>query len=149
MLYTEIGRTKKTREISTVLIAPLDSMIWDRKFIKELFGFEYAWEVYKPAHTRQYGHYVLPVLSGSKFIGRIEPVLHRNPARTISGYKRKRFTGSVLEIRNWWREDGIEMDEGIVAGLCNAIEKFGRFLDAEYIVTKNKEMKKIIDKIGK
>lgn len=29
-------------------IAPLDNMMWDRKLIKALFGFEYKWEIYTP-----------------------------------------------------------------------------------------------------
>lgn len=43
-------------------IAPLDNLLWDRKLIKEIFGFEYIWEVYKPVSERRYGYYVLPVL---------------------------------------------------------------------------------------
>ena len=35
------------------ILAPLDNLIWDRRFIKELFGFEYLWEVYKPIVERQ------------------------------------------------------------------------------------------------
>ena len=140
-------RAAKTPETTTVFLAPLDNMIWDRKFIKELFGFDYVWEVYKPADTRQYGHYVLPVLSGNRFIGRLEPVLHRNPEKTVTGYRRKRFEGPVLEIKNWWVEEGIELDEEQTAELCNAIAKFGRFLGSEYILSKNKEIKILIDKI--
>ncbi len=53
-------------------IAPLDNMIWDRKFIEALFGFQYTWEVYMPESQRKYGYYVLPMLFGSEFVGRIE-----------------------------------------------------------------------------
>lgn len=51
-------------------IAPLDNIIWDRKFVKEIFDFEYIWEVYKPEKLRQYGYYVLPILLGDKLIAR-------------------------------------------------------------------------------
>ena len=54
-------------------IAPLDNVIWDRKFVKEIFDFEYIWEVYKPEKLRLYGYYVLPILLGDKFIARFEP----------------------------------------------------------------------------
>lgn len=53
-------------------IAPLDNFLWDRKLILALTGFDYKWEVYTPEKQRKFGYYVLPVLSGSTFIGRIE-----------------------------------------------------------------------------
>lgn len=53
-------------------IAPLDTMLWDRKIIVELFDFDYKWEIYTPIKDRKYGYYVLPILSGDTFIGRIE-----------------------------------------------------------------------------
>lgn len=54
------------------IIAPLDNMLWDRRLVSELFGFDYKWEVYVPAPQRKYGYYALPMLLGEKFIGRIE-----------------------------------------------------------------------------
>ena len=53
-------------------IAPLDNVMWDRKIIIELFDFDYKWEIYTPLKDRVYGYYVLPVLCGTDFIGRIE-----------------------------------------------------------------------------
>lgn len=58
-------------------IAALDNFIWDRKLIEALFDFNYKWEVYTPEKERQYGYYVLPVLFGDEFIGRIEPVFDK------------------------------------------------------------------------
>lgn len=71
----EVFKTYVNKSISggyVRILAPLDNMLWDRKLIAELFGFEYKWEVYTPAAERKYGYYVLPVLCGNKFIGRIE-----------------------------------------------------------------------------
>lgn len=53
-------------------IAPLDNLIWDRDLLKVLFDFDYLWEVYVPKSKRKYGYYVLPILKGSQFIGKIE-----------------------------------------------------------------------------
>lgn len=53
-------------------IAPLDPLLWDRKFIATLFDFDYKWEIYTPKEKRIYGHYVLPVLQDANFVGRIE-----------------------------------------------------------------------------
>lgn len=70
---TSSNRYKKRLEF----IAPLDNLLWDRELIKELFGFEYKWEIYTPVKDRKYGYYVLPVLYGEDFIGRIEIVRNR------------------------------------------------------------------------
>ncbi len=58
-------------------IAPLDNLIWNRRMISEIFGFTYAWEIYKVPEKRQYGYYVLPVLYGTRFVGRLDPKLDR------------------------------------------------------------------------
>lgn len=76
---------------SVRLIAPLDNLIWDRKLVKELFDFDYVWEVYKPVEQRKYGYYVLPVLYQDRFVARIEP----------SREKKRR---NILEIENIWFE---------------------------------------------
>jgi hypothetical protein len=53
-------------------IAPLDPLIWCRKALAQLWDFEYAWEVYKPAKQRRWGYYVLPVLYGDKLVARFD-----------------------------------------------------------------------------
>ena len=44
----------------------------DRDRLLEIFDFDYRWEVYTPQTKRKYGYYVLPVLYGETFVGRIE-----------------------------------------------------------------------------
>ena len=53
-------------------IAPLDNLMWDRKLIHALFGFDYKWEIYTPKEKRKYGAYTLPILYGDRFVGRID-----------------------------------------------------------------------------
>ena len=74
-------------------IAPLDPLMWDRKCVAALFGFQYSWEVYTPVVKRRYGYYVLPVMLGSEFVGRFEPEPYR---------------GGKLAIKNWWKEQGVK-----------------------------------------
>ena len=74
------------------LIAPLDSLIWDRKTIKTIFDFDYKWEIYTPEAQRRYGAYVLPVVYRDGIVGRIEPVADR--------------AQGVLYIRKFWPEPG-------------------------------------------
>jgi uncharacterized protein YcaQ len=62
---------------AVTFMAPLDPLIWDRRMLRDLFGFDYTWEVYVPAAKRRYGYYVLPLLFGDRLVGRIEPRLER------------------------------------------------------------------------
>jgi uncharacterized protein YcaQ len=59
-----------TREEVTFL-SPLD-YVSARGRAKELFSFEYIWEIYKPAIQRQYGPYTLPVLFGDQLVARMD-----------------------------------------------------------------------------
>ena len=101
------------------IIAPLDNMLWDRRFVEALFGFSYRWEVYKPAAEREYGYYVLPILYGDRFIARFEP-------------GRDKKTNSLI-IKNWWWEDGVQPDTEIQAALRACFEQFIRFLGVDDI----------------
>jgi uncharacterized protein YcaQ len=55
-----------------VLLSPFDNLMWDRGFLRRLFGFDHLIEVYKRAHERLYGYYVLPLLVGDRFVGRAD-----------------------------------------------------------------------------
>lgn len=109
-----IGRPARAR-----ILAPLDNLLWDRRLIFELFGFDYRWEVYKPALERKYGYYVLPVVFGDRFIGRIEPVLDRS--------------SGTLIIRGWWPEPGVEPTDDLLEGLTECIRGFLAFTGAESV----------------
>ncbi len=104
---------------AAAFIGPLDNLIWDRDLIRWVFDFDYVWEVYKPASQRKYGHYVLPVLYGDRFVARVEPIFDRK--------------ARVLTIANWWWEAGVEPDEAMVAALAECTAAFGRYLGAEAI----------------
>jgi uncharacterized protein YcaQ len=54
------------------LLSPFDNLLWDRFEAEHLFGFEHRLEIYKPAPTRIYGYYVLPLLDGPDVVGRID-----------------------------------------------------------------------------
>jgi uncharacterized protein len=55
------------------MLAPLDPLIWDRRFTKVAFGLDYKWQVYTPKHQRVGGYYDLPLLVGDRLAGLIEP----------------------------------------------------------------------------
>ena len=75
-------------------LAALDPLVWDRDFLRSLYGFDYLWEVYVPAAKRRWGYYVLPLLFGDRFVGRIEPRIERK-------------TGTLRIVGVWW-EDGFD-----------------------------------------
>ena len=54
------------------LVSPFDNMLWDRAEAHELFGFDHRLEIYKPAETRVYGYYVLPLIDGPAIVGRVD-----------------------------------------------------------------------------
>lgn len=58
------------------ILGPLDPLIWDRKLVHQVFGFEYVWEVYKPAAKRRWGWYVVPLLHDGRLVGRLDGRVH-------------------------------------------------------------------------
>ena len=101
------------------LLAPLDPFLWDRKLIKAIFGFEYAWEIYTPAHKRKYGAYVLPLLYGEQFIGRAELICDR---------KNKR-----MATQNIWYENDTKPTKKRDAAVASCIRRFALFNDCTII----------------
>ena len=70
-------KPKETTTLEEVtFLAPLD-IVSARGRAKKLFGFEYLWEVYKPAHQRRWGYYTLPILYGDDLVARLDPKLDR------------------------------------------------------------------------
>lgn len=106
-------------------IAPLDNLLWDRQFIRELFDFDYKWEVYTPVPERKFGYYVLPVLYGNQFVGRFEPKFHRK-------------TG-VLEIINWWWEREIKPTKRLSSAIERALYDFVKYLGAMGITSNTRD----------
>jgi hypothetical protein len=62
------------------ILGPLDALLWDRALVRDAFGFDYVWEIYKPAPQRVWGYYVCPLLFGGALVGRLEA---RRDGRTL------------------------------------------------------------------
>lgn len=64
-------------------LSPLDNLLWRRERISDVFGFDYRWEIYVPDHKRRYGPYVLPILEGETFVGRLDARLDRAARKLV------------------------------------------------------------------
>ena len=113
---------KPVRNNVAQFIAPLDNLIWDRGLIKELFDFEYSWEVYTPAVKRKFGYYVLPVLYKNQFVARFEPEPNRGK--------------TPLQIKNWWWEPNVSITEEMLSAIKDAFVRFSKFLGVEMMEEK-------------
>jgi hypothetical protein len=72
--HPEALATAETRgRYRTTLLSPFDSLIWDRRRTQRLFGFIHALEAYKPRNKRHHGYYAMPLLSGGRLLGRVDP----------------------------------------------------------------------------
>nr|MDT0656934.1 crosslink repair DNA glycosylase YcaQ family protein [Micromonospora sp. DSM 115978] len=59
------------------LLSPIDRLVYDRKRMAEIFGFDYQLEMYKPAASRRWGYYALPILYGDRLVGKLDATADR------------------------------------------------------------------------
>lgn len=59
------------------VLSPLDRLVFDRKRMAELFAFDYQLEMYKPAVTRRWGYWAMPILYGDRLVGKLDAATDR------------------------------------------------------------------------
>lgn len=100
-----------------VFLAPLDP-VSARARAKEVFGFDYVWEVYKPVDQRKFGYYTLPILWGDQLVARFDSKLDR--------------TTNTFVILGFWLEDtALGRDEAFAEALARGFARFVTFLGAD------------------
>jgi len=83
----------------TTLLSPFDNLICDRDRTERLWGFAYRNEMYVPKAKRQYGYYVMPVLSGERLTGRVAARVDRK--------------SGVLVVEGMYAEPGARPDPAL------------------------------------
>lgn len=81
--YLDPTITVPRRVDACALISPFDSAMWERSRVERLYRFGYTIEIYTPAPKRIYGYYVLPVLLGDTYVGRIDLKADRKGRRLL------------------------------------------------------------------
>ncbi|MFJ9648122.1 winged helix-turn-helix domain-containing protein [Streptomyces sp. NPDC101206] len=57
----------------TTLLSPFDSLVWDRPRTERIFGFSHKLEAYVPKPRRVHGYFAMPLLTGGRLRGRVDP----------------------------------------------------------------------------
>ncbi len=102
------------------LLSPFDNLICDRTRTKLLFDFDFTSEIYTPPSKRKYGYYVLPILYGDRFIGRIDPLMDRKKEKLL--------------IKSVHAEPGAPKDRKVSGEIRESIEQLSEFLGAKEVV---------------
>jgi len=106
------------------LLSPFDNLFCDRARTKLLFNFDYTIEIYTPATKRKFGYYVLPILYGDKFIGRLDPVMDRKNGKLI--------------IKAVHAERHAPKDKDTSREIRESVEQLSEFLGAKEVVYSRK-----------
>ena len=106
------------------LLSPFDNLFCDRARTKLLFNFDYTIEIYTPQNKRKYGYYVLPILYGDKFIGRLDPLMDRKSER--------------LFIKAVHAEPAAPKDKDVSREIRESVEHLSEFLGAKEVVYSRK-----------
>ena len=108
-------------------LSPFDPLIRNRLRTRRMFNFDYRIEVFVPAAQRQHGYYVLPVLQGDCFVGRID-------------MKHQRQGGKLL-VTGLWLEPGQRLTSGRQRDLDRALERLRQFIGADAVAFANGYLK--------
>lgn len=96
-------------EPRTALLSPFDGLIRDRRRMSDLFEFDYALEMYKPASKRRWGYYALPILHGDRLVGKVDAAADRERGVLVVNaiHRDTRFDSST--------EDAVQSELGSLA----------------------------------
>ena len=99
----------------TTLLSPFDSLVWDRARTERVFGFTHRLEAYVPRPKRIHGYFAMPLLTGGRLVGRVDPARDGNTlvARQLSLTAPKfaaPMAQALHEAAEWVGCDGIRIE---------------------------------------
>ncbi|MBN2086216.1 MAG: YcaQ family DNA glycosylase [Anaerolineales bacterium] len=112
----DIPKSKKTVRF----LSPFDNLIIQRDRTRRMFDFTYTLECYLPASKRVHGYFVLPLLYGDSFAGRIDPQADRK-------------TGTMI-LHSAALEKEFKPSEAFYGKLSDAIAGFAEFNGCRRVV---------------
>lgn len=102
---------KKLSRQKVKILSPFDNLLIQRQRMRDLFDFDYQIECYVPKDKRKHGYFVLPILQGQEFVGRLDAKIDRK-------------TG-ILSILNLYIET--KNTESMLHNLKPALQSFMEF----------------------
>jgi uncharacterized protein len=98
------------------LLSPFDSLVWDRKRTRRMFGFEHSLEAYVPKHKRTHGYFTMPLLAGGRLAGRVDPARDGNTlvARKVSlerAVAAEPMARALREAASWVGCDDVRLEQ--------------------------------------
>lgn len=104
------------------ILNPFDHIVIQRKRLGSLFNFNYQLECYVPEAKRKFGYYVLPILFGDEFVGRLDAKADR---------KTNIFTVKNLQFENQFKRT--ETFDELFAKSLNDFAQFCRCQEVEFL----------------
>jgi uncharacterized protein len=108
------------RPTAAALLSPFDNLLWDRPFARRVLGFDHVIEVYKRAHERQYGYYVLPFLWRDRIVGRAD-------------LKSERGEGALV-VKAFHLERGVRRSRALEEAFERALDRLRRTIGLAHVV---------------
>lgn len=108
-----------TTQDEVVFLAPLETVSAGGR-ARKFFGFDYIWEVYKPATKRRWGYYTLPILYGDQLVARLDSKLDRDT--------------QTLVLNGFWLEkEQTGKDAQFAEALARGLRRLAEFVKARSV----------------